>query len=249
MGVERDRSGHGAHAHPGEEHVWRMPPMDPRASPMPMPGLEDAVPAAEPYLPAWTVDPDTLPAARPREVVDLADGDTLRLEAGFVRRTIQGRTFVMYAFNGQYPGPLLRAPQDAEVVVDFRNRTDWPTAVHWHGVRLDNAFDGVPHLTQEPVETGESFRYRVRFPDAEVYWYHPHHREDITQDLGLYGRPSPGGCLRRATGGESASCRRVAVCKVKRRSATRPGAGASIQRGRKPDAHEALRSARSASCV
>src|SRR5690606_29219798 len=114
-------------------------------------------------------------------------GDTLALEAGLVRRTLNGRTFVMYGFNGQYPGPLIRAPQNATVVVRFRNGTALPTTVHWHGVRLDNRFDGVPHVTQEPVEPGAEFTYHVRFPDAGIYWYHPHHREDITQDLGLYG--------------------------------------------------------------
>ncbi|NIP78040.1 MAG: multicopper oxidase domain-containing protein, partial [Gemmatimonadetes bacterium] len=59
--------------------------------------------------------------------------------------------------------------------------------VHWHGVRLDNRFDGVPGVTQDPVPPGGRFIYEVRFPDAGIYWYHPHHREDIQQDLGLYG--------------------------------------------------------------
>jgi FtsP/CotA-like multicopper oxidase with cupredoxin domain len=59
--------------------------------------------------------------------------------------------------------------------------------VHWHGVRLDNRFDGVPGVTQEPVAPGDSFVYRVHFPDAGIYWYHPHVREDIEQPLGLYG--------------------------------------------------------------
>ena len=175
------------HEHDTPGPRWTMPPMNPRVAPMPMAGLEGAVPDATPYLPGWMVDADTLPFAVPREVVDLADGDTLRLEARFVRRSINGRTFVMYGFNGQYPGPLIRVRQGAEIVVDFVNGVEWPTTVHWHGIRLENRFDGVPHLTQEPVEPGETFRYRVRFPDAGVYWYHPHHREDVTQDLGLYG--------------------------------------------------------------
>jgi FtsP/CotA-like multicopper oxidase with cupredoxin domain len=59
--------------------------------------------------------------------------------------------------------------------------------VHWHGVRLDNRFDGAPHVTQEPVPPNGRFEYRVHFRDAGVYWYHPHHREDVLQDLGLYG--------------------------------------------------------------
>ena len=49
------------------------------------------------------------------------------------------------------------------------NRIDMPTAVHWHGIRLDNRFDGVPHLTQDAVPPGGTFTYVVRFPDAGIY--------------------------------------------------------------------------------
>lgn len=156
------------------------------AVPMP-PGLMRSRPDVSPFLPGAGVDPASLPAARPREVAALANGDTLRLTAGLVRRTIEGRTFTMYGFNGQYPGPLIRVDQGSTILVDFRNELQLPTAVHWHGIRLDNRFDGVPGVTQEPVEPGGRFLYRVRFPDAGIYWYHPHHREDIQQDLGLYG--------------------------------------------------------------
>ncbi len=165
--------------------AWRMPPMD-MTMPM-LPGMASLEPNATPFLPGAGIDPMTLPAAAFREVVKMADGDTLDLVAGLVRRAINGRTLVMYGFNGQYPGPLIRAPQNATIIVRFRNETALPTAVHWHGVRLDNRFDGVPHVTQEPVEPGDSFTYEVHFRDAGIYWYHPHHREDITQDLGLYG--------------------------------------------------------------
>jgi FtsP/CotA-like multicopper oxidase with cupredoxin domain len=136
------------------------------------------------WLPAAT---SATPAARPREVRTLQTGDTLVLEAGVVRRTLAGRSYVMYGFNGQYPGPLLIVGQQAEITVRFRNRLDQPSTVHWHGVRLDNRFDGVPGLTQDPVEPGGEFVYQLRFPDAGIYWYHPHVREDIQQDLGLYG--------------------------------------------------------------
>jgi FtsP/CotA-like multicopper oxidase with cupredoxin domain len=59
--------------------------------------------------------------------------------------------------------------------------------VHWHGLRLENRYDGVPHETQAPIPVGGEFTYRVQFPDAGLYWYHPHIREDYTQELGLYG--------------------------------------------------------------
>jgi suppressor of ftsI len=173
----------------GEEHAmhasgWPMPPDDPRIAPM---AMAHSPPSTPPFLPGAGTEPGGIVAARPREVIELRTGDTLSLEATLVRRTIAGKTFTMYGYNGQYPGPLIRTRQDAEIVVRFRNSIDLPTTVHWHGLRLDNRFDGVPHITQEPVAPGDTFTYRLRFPDAGIYWYHPHVREDIQQDLGLYG--------------------------------------------------------------
>ena len=158
------------------------PPMHPSVAMMP--GVGRLTPPVDPFLPPATGPP---PTARPREIVRLGDGGTLDLEAGLVRRTIDGRTFTMYGFNGQYPGPLIQVPQDATITVNVTNRLSLPTAVHWHGIRLENRFDGVPGLTQDPIDPGETFRYRIHFPDAGLYWYHPHHREDVQQDLGLYG--------------------------------------------------------------
>src|SRR6185295_2363948 len=89
--------------------------------------------------------------------------------------------------NGQSPGPLIRVPRNATITVRFHNRIELPSSIHWHGVRLDNQFDGVPGLTQAAVPPGGDFVYRVHFPDAGVYWYHPHVREDIEQAMGLVG--------------------------------------------------------------
>src|SRR5919202_1196533 len=58
--------------------------------------------------------------------------------------------------------------------------------VHWHGLRLENRFDGT-HETQDPIPVGGRYTARVTFPDPGVYWYHPHVREDYNQELGLYG--------------------------------------------------------------
>jgi suppressor of ftsI len=176
------------HAAPAPEHGigWPMPPMN--GMPM-MPGMSGLTPSVRPFLPGTAAarDLEALPHARPREVQRLADGATLTLEATKVRHTIRGRAFVMYGFNGQYPGPLIQVAQGATITVHFRNGLDMPSAVHWHGVRLDNRFDGTPGVTQDPVAPGASFTYRVHFKDAGLYWYHPHVREDIQQDLGLYG--------------------------------------------------------------
>lgn len=190
MIAHRDATAPMAGRDPGEdEHAahtsrWPMPPDDPRIAPM---AMAHTPPSAAPWLPGAGREPGTIVSARPREVIEVGTGDTLSLEATLVRRTIAGKTFTMYGYNGQYPGPLIRTRQDAEIIVRFRNSIDLPTTVHWHGLRLDNRFDGVPHITQEPVAPGDTFTYRLRFPDAGIYWYHPHVREDIQQDLGLYG--------------------------------------------------------------
>ncbi len=165
---------------------WKMPSM-PGMKLMMLPGMEGYRPPMTPYLPGLDTDPLSLPAAMPRKVVKLADGDTLMLEATLVRRTIRGKDFVMYGFNRQYPGPLITVDQNTTVTVMFTNNIDLPTTIHWHGVRIDNRYDGVPGVTQDAVEPGETFTYRIHFPDAGIYWYHPHQREDIQQELGLYG--------------------------------------------------------------
>jgi len=152
-----------------------------------LPGFVGLRPPVTPFLPGEGVDPATLPVARPSEVAALADGDTLDLTAGLLRRNIRGRPYVMYGFNGQVPGPMIRVPQGATITVRFHNRIDLPSTVHWHGLRLDNRSDGVPGLTQAAVPPGGDFTYTIRFPDAGIYWYHPHVREDIEQSMGLYG--------------------------------------------------------------
>lgn len=164
------------------ENVWDLPPMY-EGVPM-LPGVMATRPRSSPLLPTDTAD---IPRALPSEVVELPDGGTLDLFAGFVRREIQGRELTMLAFNNQHPGPLIKVEKDATIFVNFTNETSLPTAVHWHGVRLENRYDGVPGLTQEAVEPGQTFRYQIYFKDAGIYWYHPHHREDVQQELGLAG--------------------------------------------------------------
>ena len=151
-----------------------------------MPGVADLRPSVTAYT-AEARDGPAPPLARPREILTLPDGGTLDLEAGVVTRVIDDQPMTMFGFNGQYPGPLIRVTQDTTITVNFTNQLDLPTAVHWHGIRLDNRYDGVPGVTQPPVDPGDSFQYRIHFPDAGIYWYHPHHREDIQQELGLYG--------------------------------------------------------------
>jgi FtsP/CotA-like multicopper oxidase with cupredoxin domain len=125
-------------------------------------------------------------ASRPAEL-ELADGEVLDLRLGPVVKHLGDATVRMLAYNGSIPGPTVRVQQGSEIVVQVTNDGDMDTTVHWHGLRLENRYDGVPHETQLPIPVGGSFTYRLKFPDPGLYWYHPHIREDYGQELGLYG--------------------------------------------------------------
>ena len=122
-----------------------------------------------------------------RQSSTLDDGDTYELRIAPVAKNLGDDRVRMLSYNGSIPGPTLRVRQGSEVVVHVRNDGDTEATVHWHGLRLDNAYDGVPFETQPPIEIGGEFTYRLRFPDAGLYWYHPHIREDYGLDMGLYG--------------------------------------------------------------
>jgi FtsP/CotA-like multicopper oxidase with cupredoxin domain len=92
-----------------------------------------------------------------------------------------------WAFNGRVPGPELRFRQGDRLAVEVENRLPQETTVHWHGIRLPNAMDGVPHLTQKPIGPNEAFSYVFDLPDAGTYWYHPHMMSAEQVGRGLYG--------------------------------------------------------------
>ena len=127
-----------------------------------------------------------LPEARETELVELADGDTFDVEIAPVRKRVGDDTVRMLAYNGSVPGPTLKIPQGSTITVRVTNQGDIDATVHWHGLRLENRFDGT-HETQAPIPVGETFTYEVTVPDPGAYWYHPHIREDYGQELGLYG--------------------------------------------------------------
>src|SRR3954465_6824600 len=127
-----------------------------------------------------------LPAARTTEIIELSDGGEFELEILPVKKRIGAATVRMLAYNGSVPGPTLKVPQGATISVPVTNHGDIDATVHWHGLRLENRYDGT-HDTQAPIPVGESFTYQVHVPDPGAYWYHPHIREDYGQELGLYG--------------------------------------------------------------
>jgi len=127
-----------------------------------------------------------LPEAHATEVVELGDGDEFKLEIVPVKKWIGDATVRMLTYNGSVPGPTLKVPQGATITVPVTNHGDIEATVHWHGLRLENLYDGT-HDTQAPIPVGETFTYQVHVPDPGAYWYHPHIREDYGQELGLYG--------------------------------------------------------------
>lgn len=96
-------------------------------------------------------------------------------------------TTPVWSYNGAVPGPEIRVRQGDRLRVTVTNDLAEPTTVHWHGVRLPNAMDGVPHLTQRPMEPGEVFVYEFDAIDAGTFWYHPHQRSFEQVGRGLYG--------------------------------------------------------------
>ena len=90
-------------------------------------------------------------------------------------------------YNKTTPGPLLKARRGEIIEVEFINRLDHPSTIHWHGIRNINEMDGVPDLTQAAVEPGETFTYRFPVNDAGTFWYHAHHKSWEQVARGLYG--------------------------------------------------------------
>jgi FtsP/CotA-like multicopper oxidase with cupredoxin domain len=93
----------------------------------------------------------------------------------------------VWSYNGAVPGPEIRVRQGERLRITVENQLAEETTVHWHGLRVPNAMDGVPHLTQKPITPGETFVYEFDVPDAGTYWYHPHQRSFEQVGRGLYG--------------------------------------------------------------
>lgn len=108
---------------------------------------------------------------------DLYVKDTIVNFSGKEKRAI--------AVNGQIPMPTLTFTEGdiAEIVV--HNQLKESTSLHWHGLYLPNKEDGVPHLTQMPIEPGEIFTYRFPIIQSGTHWYHSH--SGLQEQIGMYG--------------------------------------------------------------
>ena len=108
-----------------------------------------------------------LSEAKASEVIELADGGEFELKIAPVVKEIGDARVRMLAYNGSIPGPTLRVKEGSQIVVDVVNEGDMENTVHWHGLRLENRYDGT-HETQTPIPVGGRFRARVSFPDPGV---------------------------------------------------------------------------------
>ena len=110
----------------------------------------------------------------------------LRAERGSAT-LVPGKQSEILGFNGQFPAPTIRVHQGERLRLRFENHLDEASTIHWHGIRIDNAMDGVPVLSQAPVQPGESFLYDFVCPDAGTFWYHPHINSIRQLGMGMVG--------------------------------------------------------------
>jgi FtsP/CotA-like multicopper oxidase with cupredoxin domain len=116
-------------------------------------------------------------------------GPPLKLEAkeGYYQFPFFDTQTPVWSYNDQIPGPVIYGKEGTTLVIDFFNNLKEPSSIHWHGLRIDNAMDGVPGVTQDPVGPGENFIYRLKLEDAGTFWYHPHFNSSEQLERGLKG--------------------------------------------------------------
>ncbi|MDP9171018.1 MAG: copper oxidase [Acidobacteriota bacterium] len=120
-------------------------------------------------VPVITPDIDDLPFTMDGGV------KVFSLVAEPVRQTvIPGRTFDLWGFNGSAPGPTIQAAEGDRVRIVFDNHLPEPTGIHWHGLELPVAMDGVPGIGQKPVMPGERFVYEFPLHQHGTFFYHSH---------------------------------------------------------------------------
>ena len=99
--------------------------------------------------------------------------------------SLGGLVVPTWVYGDSVPGPLLRAKAGDRLRVNVTNALETDTSIHWHGIALSNDMDGVPGITQKPINAGSRFTYEFTAPDPGTYFYHPH--TGVQLDRGLYG--------------------------------------------------------------
>lgn len=153
-------------------------------------GCEFAVPSREPARPSRE---PTAPSREPTRALarGLAEAQDLDPDPNVVHVVLEAgpstREGFRYAYNGQNPGPLIRAKVGDLLRVTLRNGLGFDTTLHWHGVHAPNEADGVPGVTAPPLGPGREVEVRIPLTHAGTFWYHPHFNTDQQVDGGLYG--------------------------------------------------------------
>lgn len=134
---------------------------------------------------------EKLPNANKTEVVELKNGDTYTMEITQVKKEIWNKDVVMLAYNGSVPGPIIKVAKNSEITLKFINKVkNLETTLHSHWVRVDETSDWTPiemMWKQKIMKYWETFEYKLKFHDEWIYWYHPHVKEELQQELWLYG--------------------------------------------------------------
>jgi len=118
------------------------------------------------------------------------EGDTkvFHLTAAPIKwEIVKGTIATAWAYNGMVPGPLIHVTEGDKVRIILKNNLPEPTTIHWHGIQVPNNMDGIPDITQKPIQPGESFTYEFVAKPAGTYWYHSHFNPDKQVSVGLSG--------------------------------------------------------------
>jgi FtsP/CotA-like multicopper oxidase with cupredoxin domain len=99
---------------------------------------------------------------------------------------MEGVKVTAYTYNGTVPGPLIHVTEGDRVRIIVKNELPDPTTIHWHGIEVPNAMDGVPGVTQDPIQPGETFTYEFTAKPAGTFMYHSHYEGDVQVGVGLY---------------------------------------------------------------
>ena len=137
----------------------------------------------------FTTETAGLPEVTRPGVTRLHDGGRLELRIAPVVKHLDGAEVRMLAYNGSIPGPTLRVRQGSEIIVHVRNDADTEATVHWHGLRLDNAYDGVPYETQAPIAIGGDFTYQRALPRRRPLLVPPAHPRGLRPRHGPLRQP------------------------------------------------------------
>jgi manganese oxidase len=98
-----------------------------------------------------------------------------------------GNMVEAWGYNGQVPGPMIQVDVGDDVEVIVENELPMGTDVHWHGVRVPNDQDGVAPITQDLIESGDTFTYEFTAEEPAIGMYHPHHHGQMKLPNGMFG--------------------------------------------------------------